>query len=159
MIHYQLQKPMDKNWKASESFHWCKISSCFRASTFTSTSASVISPQNPSYSCISRHPLQKPSYEQQPLCGPGGGMRGSLQWQTLSDSTSFHDLRVLISRTRWETPWLRTCLCSDMADLLLRTCNQVWQWCKTWRAMLLLSSMLHNSTLQVGEWSCFLRSW
>lgn len=132
---------------------------CFRASTLTSTSASVISPHNPSYCCICRHHLQKPSFEQQPLCVPGGGIRGSLQWQMQSDSPSFHDWRILMSRTRCETPWLRICLCGDMADLLLRAFNKVWQWCKMWRDMLLLSSMLHNTTLQVGEWSWFLRCW
>lgn len=82
-------------------------------------------------------------------------MRWSFQWQTPNDSTSFHDLRVLTSRTWCESPRWRICLWGGLIYLFFRAYNQVRQQCKALGDVVFFSSILHNTTLHVSErgWS------
>lgn len=98
---------------------------------------------------------KKTFYEQQPLCVPAGGLRGSFQWQTLNNSTSFHALRVLTSRTWCEPPRLRICLWGVLIYLFFRVYNQVQQPCKAWADMLFFSLTPCKTSLHVSEWGWF----
>lgn len=70
---------------------------------------------------------KKALHEQQPLCVPGGGMRGGFQCQTLNNNTSFRDLRVSTSRTWCKSPWLRIWLWGGLIYLFfgpITRCNR-----------------------------------
>lgn len=95
---------------------------------------------------------KRASWEQQTLCVPGGRMRWRFQWQTPNDSTSFHDLRVLTSRTWCESPQWRICLWGGLIYLFFRAYNQVRQQCKALGDVVFFRSILHNTTLHVSEW-------